>query len=130
MIALLLLFITLSNLHSKCDHRWSHGNYDLVIVLHVTKGRVAIGEQQHGSHRCPDWHADQQGDYCQAYHSAFRTLRQTFFHLLTQTDFYIVSEDDKAPKRIVAEGEEGELWIGGIGVAKGYLHRPDLTVEV
>jgi non-ribosomal peptide synthetase component F len=47
-----------------------------------------------------------------------------------QTDFYIVLEDDKVPKRIVAEGgEEGELWIGGIGVAKGYLHAPELTRE-
>lgn len=27
-------------------------------------------------------------------------------------------------------GMEGELWIGGIGVAKGYLHAPDLTKEV
>ena len=26
-------------------------------------------------------------------------------------------------------GEEGELWIGGAGVAKGYLHAPELTAE-
>ena len=29
----------------------------------------------------------------------------------------------------VAFGEEGELWIGGVGVAAGYLKRPDLSKE-
>lgn len=28
-----------------------------------------------------------------------------------------------------ATGEAGELWIGGIGVAEGYLNQPDLTQE-
>ena len=28
-----------------------------------------------------------------------------------------------------ATGEAGELWIGGIGVAEGYLNQPDLTKE-
>lgn len=27
-------------------------------------------------------------------------------------------------------GMEGELWIGGVGVALGYLYAPDLTKEV
>ncbi len=27
----------------------------------------------------------------------------------------------------VADGQEGELWVGGQGVARGYLRRPDLT---
>jgi hypothetical protein len=27
-------------------------------------------------------------------------------------------------------GSEGELWIGGIGVARGYLNAPELTKEV
>ena len=26
-------------------------------------------------------------------------------------------------------GEEGELWIGGVGVARGYLHNPELTAK-
>ncbi len=31
--------------------------------------------------------------------------------------------------RVLAAGEQGEIWIGGDGVADGYLHRPDLTAE-
>ena len=31
--------------------------------------------------------------------------------------------------RPVAAGETGEIHIGGIGVARGYLHRPELTTE-
>ncbi len=31
--------------------------------------------------------------------------------------------------RLCGEGEQGELWIGGPGVAVGYLQRPDLTAE-
>ncbi|HEX5761055.1 MAG TPA: amino acid adenylation domain-containing protein, partial [Thermoanaerobaculia bacterium] len=29
----------------------------------------------------------------------------------------------------VAPGEPGEICLGGVGVARGYLHRPDLTAE-
>ena len=42
----------------------------------------------------------------------------------------MVSEDETLPKTQMPLGMEGELWIGGIGVAKGYLHAPDLTKEV
>jgi surfactin family lipopeptide synthetase A len=49
---------------------------------------------------------------------------------ISETVFYIVMEDETLPKKISKVGEEGELWIGGIGVAKGYLHANDLTVKV
>ena len=29
----------------------------------------------------------------------------------------------------VRDGERGELWVGGPGIARGYLHRPELTRE-
>jgi non-ribosomal peptide synthetase-like protein len=38
---------------------------------------------------------------------------------------YVVSEEG----RLLGPGEQGELWIGGPGVAQGYLKRPELTAE-
>ncbi|MDQ6797225.1 MAG: amino acid adenylation domain-containing protein, partial [Actinomycetota bacterium] len=38
---------------------------------------------------------------------------------------YVLDADD----RPVPEGAEGDLCIAGVGVAEGYLHRPDLTGE-
>ena len=46
-----------------------------------------------------------------------------------QTDFYLVAEGS-SPLRQVEHGQEGELCIGGVGVALGYLHAPDLTAQV
>jgi polyketide synthase PksJ len=44
---------------------------------------------------------------------------------ISLTSFYVVDEN----LREVSEGEEGELVIGGDGVALGYLHAPELTVQ-
>lgn len=41
------------------------------------------------------------------------------------TQFYILDKD----RNLVSDGIEGSLFIGGDGVAKGYLHREDLTNE-
>ena len=43
---------------------------------------------------------------------------------ISATQFYIVHPETLA---LLNEGEEGELCIGGLGVAKGYIHAPDLT---
>jgi len=44
---------------------------------------------------------------------------------IANTQFFVVHEQGQP----VATGESGELWIGGEGVACGYLNRPELTAE-
>ncbi len=44
---------------------------------------------------------------------------------IANTDIYIMDEQSQP----VATGEAGEIFIGGEGVARGYLHRPVLTAE-
>jgi len=42
---------------------------------------------------------------------------------LSKTQLYVTDVDGNC----VPTGTEGELWIGGVGVASGYLNRPELT---
>lgn len=53
---------------------------------------------------------------------------------ISATTFYIVSVEDGEPSKthpkLCSDGEEGELWIGGDGVAFGYLNAPELTEKV
>jgi amino acid adenylation domain-containing protein len=44
---------------------------------------------------------------------------------IANTQFHVFDENRKP----IPAGESGELWIGGTGLAKGYLKRPDLTAE-
>jgi natural product biosynthesis luciferase-like monooxygenase protein len=44
---------------------------------------------------------------------------------IANTSLYVL-DDTQAP---VPDGREGELWIGGEGVAQGYFQRPDLTAD-
>lgn len=44
---------------------------------------------------------------------------------IANTEIYILDEN----KNLVVEGVEGEMYIGGKGLAKGYLNRPALTAE-
>jgi len=50
---------------------------------------------------------------------------------ISRTLLYVVAEklNPQEAWREVEFGAEGELWIGGIGVAKGYLHAPNLTQD-
>lgn len=44
---------------------------------------------------------------------------------IANTQTYVLDEQ----LRLVQDGANGELYVGGAGVARGYLHRPDLTAE-
>lgn len=44
---------------------------------------------------------------------------------IANTTFHVFDENRTAARA----GEPGELWIGGLGLALGYLNRPDLTAE-
>jgi hypothetical protein len=44
---------------------------------------------------------------------------------IANTALYILDETQSP----VPDGQEGELWIGGEGVAQGYFQRPDLTAD-
>jgi amino acid adenylation domain-containing protein len=45
---------------------------------------------------------------------------------IANTQLYVLGEDRKP----VPEGQTGELYIGGAGVARGYLNKPELTAKV
>jgi amino acid adenylation domain-containing protein len=67
-------------------------------------------------------------------HVTYRVVSETDAHAETDSpigepipdlQLYVLDGDLKP----VAEGEEGELCVGGAGVAKGYLNRPELTAQ-
>ncbi|CAH9058399.1 D-alanine--D-alanyl carrier protein ligase [Pseudoalteromonas holothuriae] len=48
---------------------------------------------------------------------------------IANTSLYIMDEDAQNQALPLPIGVWGELWIGGLGVAKGYINRADLTLQ-
>ncbi|NJO56241.1 MAG: AMP-binding protein [Rhodospirillales bacterium] len=63
--------------------------------------------------------------YAPADGESFATSGVPIGRPIANTQFYILD----AQLRPTPIGVPGELYIGGLGVARGYLHRPELTVE-
>jgi amino acid adenylation domain-containing protein len=59
------------------------------------------------------------------YPNAHATIPPSIGRPIANVYIYILDEY----LRPVAIGEPGEIYIGGVGVAKGYLNRPELTAE-
>jgi amino acid adenylation domain-containing protein/thioester reductase-like protein len=53
----------------------------------------------------------------------------TLGQAIANTQIYIIPSIKDDPLNLAKSGESGELYIGGIGVAKGYLNRPELNQE-
>ncbi|WOP21189.1 AMP-binding protein [Bacillus pumilus] len=53
-------------------------------------------------------------------------VRSNWVSRSTHSSAYILDDD----QRLQPIGAPGELYVGGDGVAKGILHRPDLTNQV
>ncbi|GAA6616689.1 non-ribosomal peptide synthetase [Scytonema sp. NUACC26] len=50
-------------------------------------------------------------------------------HPIDNTQIYLLEELHHQDLKLVPVGVPGEVYIGGAGIARGYLHRPELTNE-
>ncbi|BAY99149.1 amino acid adenylation domain protein [Tolypothrix tenuis PCC 7101] len=60
---------------------------------------------------------------CTIYEFQPQDINLPIGYALPNVELYILDEELKLCNR----GEKGELYVGGVGVAKGYLHKPDIT---
>ncbi len=122
-----LIQTTSSNIYMLKDAGWK-GNSDLIIAIGGEAWSIQLAKELlHGS--CKDlWNF-----YGPTETTIFSTIAKittddTYIPLgypINQTMLYVLDENHN----LVDVGEEGELYIGGIGVAAGYLHNEQLTEE-
>lgn len=82
----------------------------------------------------------QQGDLWNMYGPTETTIWSAISHIqhsdditigsaIANTSLYVMAEDAQSPCLPLPIGVWGELWIGGLGLATGYLQQPALTAE-
>lgn len=133
--------ITVLNLPAAYWHEW------VAELAHVgipgTVRLVVTGSDKVSSEKFALWrkHASPRVRFCSAYGPTEATITATVFdpgpEFVSSTDCMPVGKPIANSEvyvldqhlRKVAEGETGELHIGGIGLARGYLNQPELTAE-
>ena len=133
--------ITVLNLPAPYWHEWvaelARTGVPSCVRLVIT-GSDKVSNEKFNSWRN---HTGGRVRFCAAYGPSEATITTTIFDPepefdtsgncvpigkpITDAEVYVL--DPKLRK--VAPGEEGELYIGGIGLARGYLNQPELTAE-
>ncbi|MGZ3607111.1 MAG: non-ribosomal peptide synthetase [Syntrophales bacterium] len=110
------------------------------VAIPVTIRQIIIGGEAVSSKALTSWF--ERGSYCPKLFNAYgptettinATIHQTSVDSLSlpsigrpiaNTSIYILDANNQP----VPIGVTGEIYIGGAGVARGYLHRPELTAE-
>jgi amino acid adenylation domain-containing protein len=133
--------ITVLNLPAPYWHEWVR---ELSRVGIPSSVRLLItGSDRVSSEKFNIWCKPARGAvrFCAAYGPTEATITTTIFDPapgfassgdclpigkpITNTEVYVLD----AHLRKVAPGESGEIYIGGVGLARGYLDRPELTAE-
>ncbi|MGH7855067.1 MAG: amino acid adenylation domain-containing protein, partial [Candidatus Binatia bacterium] len=133
--------ITVLNLPSPYWHEWVG---ELAHVGIPSSVRLVItGSDKVSSEKFSVWrkYAGSRVRFCAAYGPTEGTITATVFDPspgyaptteclpigkpIANAETYVLDEN----LRKVADGETGELFIGGIGLARGYLNQPGLTAE-
>ena len=133
--------ITVLNLPSPYWHEWVG---ELARVGIPSSVRLVItGSDKVSSEKFSVWrkYAGSRVRFCAAYGPTEGTITATVFDPspgyvpttqcmpigkpIANAETYVLDGD----LRKVADGETGELFIGGAGLARGYLHQPEMTAE-
>ncbi|NJL60614.1 MAG: amino acid adenylation domain-containing protein [Methylacidiphilales bacterium] len=134
--------LTVLNLPASYWHEWVSVLDDLQINVPDSVRLVIVGNEKVLPERLMTWQkiTGKQVRWLNAYGLTETTITSTIYEPeiwtekpdvnsvpvgipINNTQIYILDEN----KQPVTKGMTGELYIGGIGLAKGYLNRPEIT---
>ncbi|WP_289355734.1 non-ribosomal peptide synthetase [Paenibacillus sp. S-12] len=138
--------ITVLNFPTAYWHEWVSEMAEGTISLPSTVRAVIVGGERPSPERLADWQriVGNQVAWYNTYGPTEATVSCTVYRAtdassddelvyeeipigrpIANTRIYILDEN----KDLVPIGVPGEMYIGGAGLAQGYLHRPELTAE-